>query len=113
MNLETGLLEPDPLQTGIEVLHHLINPVTGVLEEVKDVQESESANDLKIGKKRKRNPTKREKNKKIKNNLKNHEMRPIPNCRCKCKEKNYDNECRTLFSSFINLSSLTPLRRAC
>lgn len=81
LNPETGLLEPDPLQTVIEVLHHLINPVTGVLEEVKDVQESESANDLKIGKKRKRNPTKWEKNKKIKNNLKNHEMRPIPNCR--------------------------------
>ncbi|CAG5029919.1 unnamed protein product [Parnassius apollo] len=83
LNPETGLLEPDQLQTGREVLHHLINPVTGVLEEVKDVQENESANDLKIGKKRKRNPTKWEKNKKIKNNLKNNEMRPIPNCRCK------------------------------
>ncbi|CAG4953463.1 unnamed protein product [Parnassius apollo] len=83
LNPETELLEPDPLQTGREVLHHLINPVTGVLEELKDVQESESANDLKIGKKRIRNPTKWEKNKKIKNNLKNHEMRPIPKCRCK------------------------------
>lgn len=66
---------------------YLLNPVTGFLEETASAPETETSVLEKRGKKRKSRPATWKRNKIIKQNLKKHKMRDIPDCRCECKKK--------------------------
>lgn len=86
---------------------YLLNPVTGFLEETASAPETETSVLEKRGKKRKSRPATWKRNKIIKQNLKKHKMRDIPDCRCECKKKIKIHEAKEIFNKFINLKSHT------
>lgn len=58
--------------------------MTGILEDMECLEEG---NEPTRSRKRKHQSDTRQRNKKIKNHLKEHENRALPNCRCKCRDK--------------------------
>lgn len=110
INPETGALEDDiddkpnnsiPAATK----RKLLNPETGIFEEV-DETDIEDGNTNK-GKKKRKTPKLWTRNKAKEERLKDHEMREIPNCRCKCKTKINRKEAKEIFEKFTNMSSHT------
>ncbi|KAJ2950010.1 hypothetical protein O0L34_g11347 [Tuta absoluta] len=111
INPEIGALEddneyvPKKIEQTIKRKCKLLNPTTGILEEIED--ETETSEEKSNGKKKRRTPKLWARKKAQEERLKDHTRRNIPNCRCKCRNKISEQEAEKIFQKFINLDTHT------